>query len=129
MAELSNPQMAGILEAAVGPWGAALINIGVILSLAGALLGWTIIAGDCPYSAAKQGVFMKAFAKANKNDAPSVSLCITNGIIQVFLIITYFSASTYQVFYGISTSMIMVPYLLSVPMRELRMQFPSSLRW
>lgn len=113
MAQLSNPQMAGILEAAVGPWGAALINIGVILSLAGALLGWTIIAGDCPYSAAKQGVFMKIFAKSNKNDAPAFSLWATNGIIQLFLIITYFSASTYQVFYGISTSMIMVPYLLS----------------
>lgn len=113
MAELPNPQAAGILEAAVSPWGAALINIGVILSLAGALLGWTIIAGDCPYSAAKQGVFMKAFAKSNRNDAPAFSLWVTNGLIQLFLIITYFSASTYQVFYSISTSMIMVPYLLS----------------
>ncbi len=70
MSTLKNPQMAGILEAAVGPWGATLINIGVILSLAGALLGWTIIAADCPYSAAKQGVFMRAFARA-KNDSPS----------------------------------------------------------
>ena len=59
LASLGNPQMAGILEYAVGPWGAALVNIGVILSLTGALLGWTIIAADCPYSAAKQGVFME----------------------------------------------------------------------
>ena len=46
MSSLATPQMAGILEYAVGPWGAALINIGVILSLAGALLGWTILAAD-----------------------------------------------------------------------------------
>lgn len=113
MAELPNPQMAGILESAVGPWGAALINLAVILSLAGALLGWTIIAADCPYSAAQQGVFMKAFAKSNKNDSPAFSLWLTNGIIQLFLIVIYFNESTYQVFYTISTSMIMIPYFLS----------------
>lgn len=113
MAEVPNPQMAGVLEVAVGPWGAALINVAVILSLAGALLGWTIIAADCPYSAAKQGVFMKAFAKSNKHDSPSFSLWLTNGIIQLFLIVIYFNESTYQVFYTISTSMIMIPYLFS----------------
>lgn len=113
MAQLSSPQMAGILELAVGPWGAALINIAVILSLAGALLGWTIIAADCPYSAARQGVFMRAFARSNQHGSPSFSLYLTNGIIQLFLIVIYFNESTYQVFYTISTSMIMVPYLLS----------------
>lgn len=113
MAQQSNPQMAGILEVAVGHWGAVLVNIGVILSLAGALLGWTIIAADCPYSAAKQGVFMKAFARSNKNDSPSFSLFLTNGIIQVFLIIILFNESTYQVFYTMSTTMIMIPYFLS----------------
>ena len=113
LAALKNPQMAGILEAVVGPWGAALVNIGVILSLAGALLGWTILAADCPYSAAKQGVFMHVFTRANKNGSPSFSLYLTNGLVQLFLIVIYFSASTYQVFYTFSTTMIMIPYFLS----------------
>ena len=113
LAALKNPQMAGILEAVVGPWGAALVNIGVILSLAGALLGWTILAADCPYSAAKQGVFMHAFTRANENGSPSFSLYLTNGLVQLFLIVIYFSASTYQVFYTFSTTMIMIPYFLS----------------
>ncbi len=113
IAQLENPQLAGILQEAVGPWGATLINLGVILSLAGALLGWTIIASDCPYSAAKQGVFMKAFAKDNKHGSPAFSLFMTNGIIQAFLIIVYFNASTYQLFYNLSASMIMIPYLFS----------------
>lgn len=113
LAALKNPQMAGILEAVVGPWGAALVNIGVILSLAGALLGWTILAADCPYSAAKQGVFMNAFTRANENGSPSFSLYLTNGLVQLFLIVIYFSASTYQVFYTFSTTMIMIPYFLS----------------
>lgn len=113
LAELGNPPMAFILESVVGKWGAVLVNIGVILSLAGATLGYTIIASECPYIAAKNGVFPKIFAKENKNGAPIASLLLTNGIIQIFLVITYFNASTYQIFYTLSASMILVPYLLS----------------
>ena len=113
LASLESPQMAGILEAAVGPWGSILVHVGVILSLAGALLGWTIIAADCPYSAAQQGVFMKALARSNENGSPSFSLYLTNGIIQFFLIVIFFNDSTYQAFYTMSTTMIMVPYFLS----------------
>ena len=113
LAELGNPPMAAILKTVVGPWGAALVNIGVIISLAGATLGYTIIASECPYLAAKNGVFSKLFAKENKNGAPVNSLFLTNGVIQLFLIITYINESTYQIFYTISASMIMIPYLLS----------------
>ena len=56
---------------------------------------------------------MRAFARANKNDSPSFSLYMTNGIIQLFLIVIFFNDSTYQAFYGLSTLMIMVPYLFS----------------
>lgn len=56
---------------------------------------------------------MKAFARSNKNDSPSFSLFLTNGIIQVFLIVILFNESTYQVFYTMSTTMIMIPYFLS----------------
>lgn len=113
LAELGNPPMAAIFEHIVGPWGGALINLGVILSLAGALLGWTIIAAETPFMAAKLGVFTKAFAKENKFGSPSFSLFMTNGIIQLFLIVIFFNDSTYQVFYNLSASMIMIPYLLS----------------
>lgn len=113
LAGYNTPQLAQVLEHAVGPWGAALVNLGVVLSLLGAFLGWTIIAADCPYSAAQQGVFSKLFMKSNEHDAPVSSLLITNAIVQVFLIIMYFNESTYQLFYGISTLMIMIPYLFS----------------
>ncbi len=113
MANYPNPQLAYVLETAVGPWGAGLINLGVIVSLAGSLLGWTVIAADTPYSTAQQGMFMKIFAKENKNEAPGVALFITNLIIQIFLIIVLFNESTYQVFYGISTGCIVYPYLIS----------------
>lgn len=113
LAQLDNPQMAQILESVVGPWGAKLVNIGVIVSILGALLGWTIIAAECPYEAARQGVFTKAFARSNKNGSPSVALVITNILVQTFLLIILFSESSYLAFYTIGSSMIMLPYLLS----------------
>lgn len=113
LARLNNPQMAQILEIAVGHWGAVLVNVGVIVSIMGALLGWTIIAAECPYEAARQGVFTQAFARSNKNDSPSVALIITNVLVQIFLLIVLFSESSYLAFYTIGSSMIMLPYLLS----------------
>lgn len=113
MAQLSNPQMGGILASAVGPWGIVLINAGLMISLLGGLLGWTIIAADCPFSAAQQGVFMKIFAKTNEKDAPVFSVLVTQILTNLTLIILYFSTSTYSFFYNISAEMIMIPYLFS----------------
>lgn len=113
LAQLENPQMAQILEEVVGPWGATLVNVGVIISILGALLGWTIIAAECPYEAARQGVFTKAFARSNRKGAPVTALIITNALIQMFLLIILFSESSYLAFYTIGSSMIMLPYLLS----------------
>lgn len=113
LAELPNPALAGVMEHAVGPWGATLINFGVVLSLVGAMLGYTVLSSEMPYEAAVQGSFIKAFAKTNKKGAPIVTLVVTNLVIEVFLVIMLFSDSTYQFFYTLSAGMILLPYLLS----------------
>ena len=113
LAALANPSMAGLLEYVVGPWGAALVSLGVVLSLLGAMLGYTIISSECPHEAAEQGVFPKIFMKKNKNGAPIVTLTITCVIVQLFLVVILFSEQTYQFFYGVSVSMILIPYFFS----------------
>lgn len=113
LAELSNPALAGVMERAVGSWGATLINAGVVLSLVGAMLGYTVLSAESPYEAAAQGSFVKAFAKTNKKGAPIVTLVVTNCIIEAFLILMLFSDQTYQFFYALSAGMILLPYLLS----------------
>ncbi|WP_199449360.1 amino acid permease, partial [Vibrio harveyi] len=52
LAELNNPSMALILEHIVGPWGAWIINIGLIVSVCGALLSWTVVTAEAPLVAA-----------------------------------------------------------------------------
>ncbi|NKC68561.1 basic amino acid/polyamine antiporter [Vagococcus fluvialis] len=113
LAALPNPSMGGILEYIVGSWGASLISIGVIVSLLGAALGITMISAQIPNTAAKRGEFLNFFAKENKAGSPVNSVLFSTAIVQVFLVITYFSQSTYQFFYGISASMMMIPYFLS----------------
>ncbi|WP_281745999.1 arginine-ornithine antiporter [Thermanaerovibrio acidaminovorans] len=113
LTKLANPTTAYILKSVVGNWGATLINLGLIISLSGATLGWTLLAAEIPYVAAKDKVLPSFFAKENENKAPVNSLWITNGLIQLFLIITLFSESTYQALYTIASAAILVPYLFS----------------
>ncbi len=113
LAELSNPPLAGVMEYAVGEWGAILINFGVILSLIGAMLGYTVLWSESPYEAASQGVFIKEFAKTNGKGAPVVTLVASGVVIEIFLITMLFGEQTYQFFYTLSAGMILLPYLLS----------------
>lgn len=110
---LGNPPMAGVLEYVVGPWGAALVNIAVIISLGGAMFSYTILCVDSAYGPAQQGSFPAVLAKTNKYKAPTWSVIASAVIIQIFIIIIYFNASTYQAVYSLSTSAIMVPYVFS----------------
>lgn len=113
LAELANPSMAGVLEACVGPWGGALISLGVALSLLGSMLGYTILSSEVSFEAAEQGAFPKAFAKLSKTGGPLVTCTVSCAIVQLFLIVQLFSEQTYQFFYSVSVSMILVPYFFA----------------
>lgn len=113
LAQLETPSVAGVLQAVVGDWGAMLVNIAVIISIAGALFTYTILCVDSAYAPATKGCFPKFFARENKRGTPVTSLVLSTLVIQAFLIIIYFNDATYQVCYALSTSMIMFPYFLS----------------
>lgn len=110
---LDTPSMAYVLESVVGKWGAIVINLGLVISLLGATLGWTLLAAEIPYIAAKDGMFPKVFAKENKNGSAVNSLWITNILVEISLILTLFSSSTYQILYSIASGAILIPYFLS----------------
>lgn len=109
-----NALQAGISRARNRSWLAlAIVNLGVILSLVGAMLGYVIIASETPFEAARQGSFPLAFAKTNTHDAPVVTILVSSGITQLFLIVSYVAASTYQFFYSCAVNTILVPYVCS----------------
>lgn len=113
LAGLKNPSMAGVLEQVVGPWGAQLISIGLIVSLAGALLSWTLLCAEILFASARDHTMPAFLRKENANHVPVNALWLSNGLIQLFLIITLFNASTYLSLLYLATSMILVPYFWS----------------
>ncbi|OJT51455.1 arginine-ornithine antiporter [Pseudomonas moraviensis] len=113
LAKLQNPSMAAVLEHVVGHWGAVLISVGLIISLLGALLSWVLLCAEIMFAAAKDHTMPEFLRKENANHVPVNALWLTNAMVQVFLIITLFSASTYLSLIYLATSMILVPYLWS----------------
>jgi arginine:ornithine antiporter/lysine permease len=113
LAGLKVPAMAGVFEPLVGSWGAALINLGLVVSVGGAFLSWTLLCAEIPYTCGKDGTFPRWFARDNAAGSPANSLWATNGLIQVFLVISLFSHSAYQFFYSIASVAILPPYVFS----------------
>ncbi len=105
--------MADVLERVAGPWGAVLIRLGLLVSVAGAFLSWTLFAAEIPSVAAGEGMMPKLFSKANAKGSPAGSLWITNALVQIFLIVTYFSEATYTALFYIASVAILVPYVFS----------------
>lgn len=113
LAGLKNPSMASVLEHVVGPWGAQLISLGLIVSLAGALLSWTLLCAEILFASARDHTMPEFLRKENARHVPSNALWLSNGLIQLFLIITLFNSSTYLSLLYLATSMILVPYFWS----------------
>ncbi len=88
IASVANPSTAGVLEKVVGPWGAWMMNIGLLVAVLSSWLAWTMIAAEIPAAAAENGTFPKQFAVQNKNGSPSVSLWVTSFLMQlaIFLV-------------------------------------------
>ena len=84
ISQLDSTSMAQVLASIVGGWGSTLVNIGLIISVLGAWLGWTLLVGELPFIVAKMDYFQNGFAKENKNGAPVNALLITNILVQLF---------------------------------------------
>lgn len=112
LAEMRNPSMAGLMTRLTGSWGNAIIVAGLIISVCGAYLSWTIMAAEVPFIAAQQGAFPRSIARQNARNAPAASLWLTNGSIQVCLILIALTGADYNTLLTIASEMILVPYLL-----------------
>ncbi|MGA0561374.1 basic amino acid/polyamine antiporter [Ancylobacter sp. VNQ12] len=113
LAVLRNPSMAGVLQAVVGPWGAVFVSVGLIISVLGAYLSWSLLAAEVLYSAAKMESMPAFLAAENRNKVPFAALWLTNILIQLFLILTLFAEQAFLLALKLTSSMILLPYLLT----------------
>lgn len=90
LSKLPNPSTAAVLEPVIGKWGSYIMNIGLLISVLTSWLAWTMVTAQIPQAAAENGTFPKEFVKENAAQAPSVSLYVTSGLMQVFMLLVYF---------------------------------------
>lgn len=113
LAAIPNPSTAGVLEKIVGPWGAWLMNIGLLVSVLTSWLAWTMVTAQIPQAAAQNGTFPKEFAAENENQAPSVSLWVTSALMQLFILLVYFSNNAWNTMLSITSVMVLPAYFSS----------------
>jgi arginine:ornithine antiporter/lysine permease len=113
IAELRQPSMAGVLEAAVGTWGQVFISIGLIVSVLGAYLAWTLMAAEVLYVAAHDDDMPRFLRRANAADVPVPALVMSTLLSQVFLIVTLFSDNAFNFALELTSALTLIPFLLA----------------
>lgn len=112
IAGMSNPSMAGLLNGMIGPLGKVIITFCLIVSVLASYISWTMYCAEVPYRGARNGAFPQILNKLNRNDVPINALWFTGLVVQFCLLLVLLTGKSYETLLLISTSMILVPYLL-----------------
>ncbi|MEJ0078743.1 MAG: basic amino acid/polyamine antiporter [Alphaproteobacteria bacterium] len=106
------PSMAAVLEAVVGHWGAIFISVGLIVSVLGAYLAWSLICAEVLSVAARTGDMPRRFGTENENKVPAAALWLTNIVVQLFVISTYWSTDAFSLMLNLTSVMALIPFFL-----------------
>jgi arginine:ornithine antiporter / lysine permease len=111
VAAMRQPSMAAVMEAVVGNWGTIFVSIGLLISVLGAYLAWSLICAEVLFLAAKNKDMPKLFSTENANRVPAAALWLTNIIIQLIVISTYWSRDAFSLMLNLTSAMSLIPYL------------------
>ncbi|MBY0320499.1 MAG: basic amino acid/polyamine antiporter [Reyranella sp.] len=111
IAGMRQPSMATVLEAVVGPWGAVFVSVGLLVSVLGAYLAWSLICAEVLFTAAKTRDMPSVFARENANKVPSAALWATNIVVQAIVITTYWSRDAFALMLNLTSAMSLIPFL------------------
>jgi arginine:ornithine antiporter/lysine permease len=112
IAGMRQPSMAAVLEAVVGPWGAIFISVGLLVSVLGAYLAWSLICAEVLFAAGKSKDMPQVFATENQNKVPAAALWLTNIVVQLFVISTYWSQDAFTLMLSMTSVMTLIPFFL-----------------
>ncbi|HMQ24380.1 MAG TPA: basic amino acid/polyamine antiporter [Acidimicrobiales bacterium] len=113
IAELRQPSMAGVLEAAVGSWGEVFISIGLVVSVLGAYLAWTLMSAEVLFVAARDKDMPRFLSRTNASDSPAAALLLTTALIQLVLLVVLVSENAFDFMLNMTSALSLIPYLLA----------------
>ncbi|MYT74325.1 MULTISPECIES: amino acid permease [unclassified Streptomyces] len=97
-----------------GTWGGSAVAVAALVSMVGALNGWTLLSAQTPYAAARDGLFPKAFERKRRG-APTVGVLVAVGLASLLTVYNYTagSAAVFNTLVLVTTFTATVPYLLA----------------
>lgn len=113
LATIDQPSMASVLESIVGQWGSTFIRAGVVLSVLGAYLAWTLMAAEILYIPAKTDDMPRFLARTNAKGAPVPALVMAAGLVQLLLIALLFASDALDFMLDLTAALSLIPYLLA----------------
>ena len=112
IAGMRQPSMATVLEAVVGHWGAIFVSIGLLVSVLGAYLAWSLICAEVLSAAGRTKDMPALFGRENANRVPAAALWLTNAIVQLFVVSTYWSQDAFSLMLNLTSVMSLIPFFL-----------------
>ena len=106
------PALGAIMQHLVGNWGAALISIGLIISVLVSWLSWTMLPAESLMLMADDQTLPSSWGKVNAKKAPTRALVITGVLQSLFLFSLLFTSYAYNFAYTLCTAAILISYLL-----------------
>ncbi|WP_062516328.1 basic amino acid/polyamine antiporter [Demequina gelatinilytica] len=113
MAELRQPSMAGVLESVVGGWGSVFISVGLIVSILGAYLAWTLIAAELLFVAAQDHDMPRFLGRQSDRDVPTTALITTSVLTQAMLLVVLISADAVNFMVDLTSALSLIPFLFA----------------
>ena len=113
IADLRQPSMAPLLSDIVGDWGGTFISVGVVVSVLGAYLAWTLMAAEVLFIPAEDQDMPRFLGRQNGAGAPIAALVMTSVMIQALIVIVLFSDDSLNFLLDLCTSLSLIPYFLA----------------
>jgi amino acid transporter len=109
---LETSRLVSSLVGLAGRWGTVFISVGLLISVLGNYLSWSLLAAEVLHSAASNDTMPSFLAGENRHNVPSAALWTTNIVIQAFLVVTNFAEYAFTLALKMTSAMTLIPYLL-----------------
>jgi len=89
------------------------VSLGLIVSVLGAYLAWTLMAAEVLFVAAKDDDMPRFLARSSGADVPSAALLMTTILVQIMLVVTLASEDAFNFALDLTSALTLIPFLLA----------------
>ncbi|WP_344307891.1 amino acid permease [Brevibacterium samyangense] len=97
----------------IGPWATVFVSAGLLVSVLGAFLAWTLMAAEILQVAAQDGDMPRFLAPIDDRGVPAPALLISTLLVQAMLVLTMFSADAFDFALEFCAALSLIPYFFS----------------